>query len=122
MSKGRSLINLAAEPGRPKEEDLRLGSRSVEDIVHRDPHVTFVVDALPVADQQDLGAFMVDPEGVGHSIGDGAVADQVQVIKVDRVRLLGSVQPAFYYRADGTPGAVFENELGTVGRSFPDLF
>ena len=84
--------------------------------------MAFVIDALAVADQQYLWGFVVDAEEVGHFIGHGTVADQVEEIEVDGFGLFGSFQPSLYHGACRAAGAVFKNYLGAAGGSFPDLF
>ena len=96
--------------------------RSIDYTIHRNSHVAFIVYALSVTDQQDLGGFVVYIKGVGHFIGDRAITDEVQVVKIDIGGGLGSFQPVFYQGAGGAAGAMFKNELGAVGGSFPDLF
>ncbi len=84
--------------------------------------MTFIVYALSIADQQDLGGFVLYPEGVDYFIGNGPVADEVEVIEIDGSRLAGPFQAIFDQRAGRAPGAMFEDKLGAVGRFFPDPF
>src|SRR5215475_1858400 len=50
---------------------------SVYDFIHRDSHMAFIVDAFTVADQQDLGRFVLYEEGFGDPVGNGPVADEI---------------------------------------------
>jgi len=84
--------------------------------------MTFVVNALPVENEQYLWGFVPYKEGFRYFVGQGAIAQQVQVIKVDSVRLLASFQSAFDEGAGGAAGAMFKNKLGPSGRFFPDFF
>jgi hypothetical protein len=84
--------------------------------------MAFVINALAIADQEDLGRFVVDPEEVGDAIRDWPVIEQVKIIKVNRLRFFGSFQPAFNYGARRAAGTVFKDKLGTVGRSGFDVF
>jgi hypothetical protein len=92
------------------------------DIVHGDAGMAFVVHALSVADKEDLGGFMLYKEIFHYFIGQGPVAEEVQVIEVDSVRLPDPFQPVLDHGAGGTAGAMLKNELRADGGFFPDLF
>lgn len=62
------------------------GRRPFQDFVHIDAQMVFCVNAFPIADHQYLGGFVVDAEGLGHFVGDRAVFQQVQVIKIKGLR------------------------------------
>ncbi len=66
--------------------------------------MAFVIDTFSIPDEQDLGGFVMDTEGIGHFIGDGAEADKVEIIEVDGVGRLVALQPAFNQGAGGTAG------------------
>lgn len=95
--------------------------RSVDNLVHCDAHMAFLVDTFSVPDEQDLRGFVVDAEGVGYFIGYRPVADEVQVVKINGGGWLISFQPAFDEGAGGAAGTVLENELRAVCGFFPDL-
>ena len=57
--------------------------------------MAFVVDALAVADQQDLRRFVVDLEGLGDFVGQGPEAKQIEVVKEDGVGCCGPVEAVF---------------------------
>ena len=92
------------------------------DIVHGDAGMAFIVYTLSVADKEYLGGFVFYKEIFHYLIGQGAVAQEVQVIEIDSVRLLDPFQPVLDHGAGGTAGAMFKNELRAGGGSFPDLF
>ena len=64
---------------------------------------------------------MTDAEGIGDHVGDGAVAQEVEVVEIDLVRLGGALQAAFYEGACRATGAVLKDDLRAVGRSLGDL-
>jgi hypothetical protein len=101
---------------------IRQSGCCVDDVRHGDAHMAFVIDAFTVADQEDLGGFMVDLEEIGDLVGNRAVADQVEIVEIDRFGLFTSFQPAFDYGAGGATGTVFKDQLGTVGRFGFDIF
>lgn len=83
----------------------------IQDIFHVNGAVTFMINAFPVFDQQYLRRFVPYAITFCDRIGQIAVGDQVQVIKVNHIRQPAFVQPAFYNAADGATGAVFKNQL-----------
>ena len=92
-----------------------LSRRSVDYVIHGDPHVAFVIDAFSVADEQYLGGFVLYEERFDDLVGDGPVADEVKVVEINGFRLTRSFQAAFYEGAGGATGTVFEDELGADG-------
>lgn len=83
--------------------------------------MALLVDAFPVAYHQYLGRFMVYLKGLGYFVGYRAKAKQVQVIKVNCGGGFGSFQPALHHPAGIATGAVFEDHLGAIRRSFKDV-
>jgi hypothetical protein len=83
--------------------------------------MAFVIDALAVADKQDLGGFVADAKGVRDFIGDGTMAQEVEEIKIHLVGLGGPFEAAFYDGACGAAGAVLKDNLGTIGRPLGDV-
>lgn len=94
----------------------------VGNFVHRYPHMTFIIDALPVKDEQHLRRFVFYEECLRYLVRKGAEIQKVQVVKIDGFRLPHPFQPAFYQGAGGAAGAVFKNKLGSSGRFFYYLF
>jgi hypothetical protein len=84
--------------------------------------MAFVIDAFAVADEQDLGRFMLHEEIFGYFVGNGPVPDEIKKVEINGFRLFGPFEAAFYEGAGGATGTVFEDELGTGGGTLPDLF
>jgi len=84
-------------------------ARFVYNLIHRDSHMTFFIDAFAVADQQYLRGFVTDIKGVGDLVGDGPVVDEVEVVEVDGVGSLIPFQPVLDQGAGGATDTVFEN-------------
>ena len=93
----------------------------VEDIGHRDRQMTFLVNTFPVDNEQDLRGFVFYPKGFRDFVGDGAIADEVEVVKIDGFRLPVSFEPVLDQGACGAARTVLEYELGAAGGPFADL-
>jgi len=83
--------------------------------------MAFLVDAFAVADEQYLGGFMPDVEGVGDLVGNGSVVDQVEVVEVDGVGGLITFEPVLDQGTCGATDTVFEDDLGAGAGSCSDL-
>ena len=84
--------------------------------------MAFVIDTLSVADDQHLGGFVLYPEAFCNFVGNGAIADQIQVVEINVLWLGGPFQAIFYQGAGGTAGAVLKYYLGTVSGVFKNVF
>lgn len=89
--------------------------------VHGDPHMAFVVYAFPVADEQNLGAFVPYSEGVSYLVGNGAEAYEVKIVEINGIGWLVSFEPAFHEGACRAAGTVLKDQLRAVGRSLLDF-
>jgi hypothetical protein len=113
ISWGRSLI---------REDEGSVAAGLVQDLIHADAQVALVIDAFSVTDDQDLRGFMAYEEVDLDLIGDGAIFQEVEIVEIQAGGWLGPFQSTLYQGAGGASGAVFEDHLGAVGRSFTDLF
>ena len=77
--------------------------------------MAFVIDTFAIYDQEDLGRLMVNPKCLGNSIGNGPVADEIEIIEVDLLRLVSALQTVFDDRANGAACAVLKDHLRAAG-------
>ncbi|GAC1441557.1 MAG: hypothetical protein NVSMB63_09230 [Sediminibacterium sp.] len=64
---------------------------------------------------------MIDIKIRGDPVGDIAMSDQVEVVKVDGLGDVCSFQTAQYHRAGTAAGTVFKNNLGLFDRPGFDM-
>jgi len=73
--------------------------------------MTFVVNAFPISDQQNLGGFMFHIQGSGNLSGKGTMCQEVEIIEVSAFEFFRVFQPVPGNTADITAGTVFKNDL-----------
>ena len=83
--------------------------------------MAFIINTFSVTDDQYLGGFMFYEESFDDFVRDGAIPDQVEVVKVNGFGKCDSFQPAFHQGTGTAAGAVFEYHLGAPGRFLEDL-
>ncbi|MEY4134252.1 MAG: hypothetical protein RL386_602 [Bacteroidota bacterium] len=85
--------------------------------------VRSIKNGLPVAQKDDLWRLVGYPEVHRDLIGNGAVGDQVEVIKVELVRaeIPFTLQPEFSMGTNPTAGAVLKNDHRLLVRGLPQL-
>lgn len=83
--------------------------------------MAFLIDAFAVTDEQYLGGFVPDVEGVRNLVGDGSVVNEVEVVEVDGVGWLIPFEPVLDEGACGATDTVFEDNLGAGAGFCSDL-
>lgn len=106
-----------------RAKELRLSRVGlIENLVHGNPHMAFLVHAFAVLDQEHLGRFVLNVENVSDLIGKRPVNDKVEEIEIDISRLGNFLQPLQGNGTDRTARTVLENNLGPELGVGNDLF
>ncbi len=93
----------------------------LQDIIHADAQMALVIDTFSITDDQDLGRLVMDAEAFSYLIGNGAVRNEIKVVKIDIPWLCASFQPAFDQGTGAATGTVLEDHLGPLSGLFTDL-
>ena len=93
----------------------------LQDIIHTDAQMALVIDAFSITNDQDLGRLMMDLEAFRYLIGNRAIRNEVEVVKIDVPWLRTSFQPAFDQGTGAAAGTVLEDHLRPFSGLLTDL-